>query len=66
MFYCLKIHGVIDGKPEEAMSKADWEKFEEAYNFLGGVILADRLCDVYIDITYVKELWDPFNTKLNA
>lgn len=59
MFYCLKIHGVIDGKPEGAISKADWEKFEEAYNLLGGdvlSILADCMCDVYIHITDVKEL----------
>jgi hypothetical protein len=51
------------------MSEDDQKKFEEANTvFVGCIlsILANRLCDVFMNIKDGKELWDALDAKFGA
>jgi hypothetical protein len=62
----IKVFQISKGKPEGTMYDEDQKKFEEANTVFVGctlIILADRLCDVFMLIKDGKELWDTLDAN---
>ena len=58
-----------NGQPEGDLTAEQQKRFIDANTmFVGAVlsVLSDRLCDVYMHITYTKELWDALKAKFVA